>query len=46
MERSFAWLSWVRRLSKNYGRLTERGELIIYGVMNRITLRMLPKGAV
>ena len=44
MERTFAWLSQVRRLSKDYERLPETGEAMIYGAMSRIMLRRLTKG--
>jgi putative transposase len=45
VERTFAWLSQVRRLSKDYERLPETGEAMIYGAMSRIMLRRLAKGA-
>lgn len=45
MERTFAWLSQVRRLSKDYERLPETGEAMIYRTMSRIMLRRLAKGA-
>jgi transposase len=35
----------VRRLSKDYERLPETGEAMIYGAMSRIMLRRLAKGA-
>jgi transposase len=44
-ERTFAWLSQVRRLSKDYERLPEVAEAMIYGAMSRIMLRRLAKGA-
>jgi transposase len=45
VERTFAWLSQVRRLSKDYERLPETGEAMICGAMSRIMLRRLAKGA-
>jgi transposase len=45
VERTFAWLSRVRRLSKDYERLPKVAEAMIYGVMSRITLRRLAKEA-
>ena len=46
VERTFAWLSQVRRLSKDYERLPETGEAMIYGAMSRLMLlRRLAKGA-
>ena len=41
VERTFAWLSQARHLSKDYERLPETGEAMIYGVMSRIMLRKL-----
>jgi putative transposase len=43
--RTFAWLSRARRLSKDYERLPETAEAMIYGAMSRIMLRRLAKGA-
>ena len=46
MERTLAWLSQVRRLSKDYDeRLPEVAEAMIYGAMSRLMLRRLAKGA-
>src|ERR687898_3479834 len=45
VERTFAWLSQVRRLSKDYERLPEVAEAMIYGAMSRLMLRRLVKGA-
>jgi putative transposase len=36
-------LSLSRRLSKDYERLPERGEAMIYGAMSRLMLRRLAK---
>jgi putative transposase len=46
VERTFAWLSQVRRLSKDYERLPQVAEAMIYGAMSRLMLRRLAKGAV
>ncbi len=46
VERTFAWLSQVRRLSKDYERLPEVAEAMIYGAMSRLMVRRLAKGAV
>jgi putative transposase len=45
VERTFAWLSLSRRLSKDYERLPETGEAMIYGAMSRIMLRRLARAA-
>ena len=45
VERTFAWLSQARRLSKDYERLPETGEAMIYGAMSRIMLRRLARAA-
>ncbi len=42
---SFAWLSLSRRLSKDYERLPETGEAMIYGAMSRLMLRRLVRAA-
>lgn len=44
VERTFAWLSQVRRLSKDYERLPEMAVAMIYGAMSRLMLRRLVKG--
>lgn len=41
VECALAWLSQARRLSKDYERLPETGEAMIYGAMRRIRLRRL-----
>ena len=41
VERTFAWLNWNRRLSKNYEMLTTTGEAFCYVAMIRIMLRRL-----
>jgi putative transposase len=45
VERTFAWLSQVRRLSKDYERLPRVAEAMIYGAMSRLMLRRLAKAA-
>ena len=41
VERTFAWLGLSRRFSKDYERLPETAENMIYGAMSRIMLRRL-----
>ncbi len=41
IERTFGWLNWFRRLSKDYERLPEMSEAAIYAAMTRIMLRRL-----
>jgi putative transposase len=41
VERTFGWLNWFRRLSKDYEKLPEMSEAAIYAVMTRIMLRRL-----
>lgn len=41
VERTFAWLGLSRRLSKDYERLPETGEAMIYGALSRLMLRRL-----
>ncbi len=41
VERTFGWLNWYRRLSKDYERLPEMSEAAIYAVMTRIMLKRL-----
>ncbi len=43
VERSFAWLGHSRRLSKDYERLCETGEALIYAAMSRIMVRRLAR---
>ena len=45
VERTFAWLSQVRRLSKDYERLPQTAEAMIYWAMSRIMLRRLVRAA-
>ncbi|NJN37932.1 MAG: IS5 family transposase [Acaryochloridaceae cyanobacterium CSU_3_4] len=41
VERTFGWLNWYRRLSKDYERLTDMSEAAIYAVMTRLMLKRL-----
>jgi transposase len=41
VERTFGWLNWCRRLSKDYERLPETSETFIYIAMLRIMVRRL-----
>ncbi|PZD72600.1 hypothetical protein C1752_03436 [Acaryochloris thomasi RCC1774] len=41
VERTFEWLNWYRRLSKDYERLPDMSEAAIYAVMTRIMLKRL-----
>ena len=41
VERTFGWLNWCRRLSKDYERLSETSETFIYIAMIRIMVRRL-----
>ena len=41
VERTFAWLSYHRRLSKDYERFPKTSETFIYIAMNRLMLRKL-----
>jgi putative transposase len=43
VERTFAWLSQNRRLSKDYERLPESAEAFIYVAMSRLMVRRLPR---
>jgi putative transposase len=45
VERTFAWLGLSRRFSKDYERLPETAEAMIYGAMSRIMLRRLAQAA-
>ena len=45
VERTFAWLGLSRRLSKDYERLPETEEAMIYGAMSCIMLRRLALAA-
>ena len=41
VERTFGWLNWCRRLSKDYERLPQTSETFIYVAMIRIMVRRL-----
>jgi len=43
VERTFSWLGQSRRLSKDYERLPQTGEAIIYAAMSRIMVRRLAR---
>jgi transposase len=43
IERTFAWLGHSRRLSKDYERLCETGEAMIYATMTRLMARRLAR---
>ncbi len=43
VERTFAWMELSRRFSKDYERLPETAEAMIYGAMSRIMLRRLAR---
>jgi putative transposase len=43
--RTFAWLGLSRRFSKDYERLPETAEAMIYGAMSRLMVRRLARAA-
>ena len=43
VERTFAWLGWQRRLSKDYGVLPETTETWVYTAMTGLMLRRLAR---
>ena len=43
VERTFAWLSQNRRMSKDYERLCATAEAFIYVAMTRLIVRRLPR---
>jgi putative transposase len=43
VERTFSWFSQSRRLSKDYERLCETGEALVYAAMSRIMVRRLAR---
>jgi putative transposase len=45
IERTFSWLGLSRRFSKDYERLPETAEAMIYGAMSRLMLRRLARAA-
>ena len=44
VERSFAWISHNRRMSKDYERLCSTGEAFVYAAMTRLMIRRLARG--
>ena len=43
VERTFAWLSHNRRMSKDYERLCATGEAFVYAAMTRLMVRRLAR---
>jgi len=43
IERSFAWTGQNRRMSKDYERLPETGEALLYAAMSRLMVRRLAR---
>src|SRR3712207_523838 len=43
VERTFSWLGHSRRLSKDYERLCDTGEALIYATMTRLMIRRLAR---
>ncbi len=43
VERTFAWLSQNRRMSKDYERLCATGEALVYAAMSRLMVRRLAR---
>ena len=43
VERTFAWLSQNRRMSKDYERLCATGEVFVYAAMSRLMVRRLAR---
>ena len=43
VERTFAWLSQNRRMSKDYERLAETSEAFVYVAMTRLMVRRLAR---
>jgi transposase len=44
VERTFAWISHNRRMSKDYERLCATGEAFAYAAMTRLMVRRLARG--
>jgi putative transposase len=44
VERTFAWISHNRRMSKDYERLCATGEAFVYAAMTRLMVRRLARG--
>ena len=45
VERTFAWIGRNRRMSRDYERLIETSEMLLYAATARLTLRRLAKSA-
>jgi transposase len=45
VERTFAWIGRNRRMSRDFERLIETGEMLVYAAMARVLLRRLAKSA-
>jgi putative transposase len=43
VERSFAWICHNRRMSKDYEKLCETSEALVYAAMSRLMLRRLAR---
>jgi putative transposase len=43
MERTFAWLSQKRRMSKDYERVCAAGEAFVYAAITRLMVRRLAR---
>jgi putative transposase len=43
VERTFSWLAQNRRMSKDYERLPESSEALIYAAMSRLMVRRLAR---
>jgi putative transposase len=43
LERTFAWISHNRRMSKDYERLCVTGEAFVYAAMTRLIVRRLAR---
>ena len=44
VERTFSWIGQSRRLAKDYERLCETGESLVYAAMTRLMVRRLARG--
>jgi putative transposase len=43
VERTFSWIEQNRRMSKDYERLSESGEALVYAAMIRLMVRRLAR---
>ena len=43
VERTFAWISQIRRMAKDYERLCATGEVLVYVAMTRLMVRRLAR---